>query len=210
MWLSAMEKRVPGAVLEVWEEMTLDNPVRHAASDDPWGNEKPRGAEGMDLLSLIPLVAIVTLVTMVGLLVWLVQNREAEQARTKLATDALWVEQTLRFQMSVDEDMLVRLGLDAANDTAAETVETRARLHMAANPEVLSIIWHDAAGNPVLAIPGVTAPDDAELIARLLQGGSATARPIYGGVSGSQLTFGIKTRDDAGIMTATISLPIML
>ena len=46
----------------------------HTASDDPWGKEQPRGAEGLDLLSLIPLVAMVALVTMVGLLVWLVQR----------------------------------------------------------------------------------------------------------------------------------------
>lgn len=205
-----MEKRVPFAVSEFREDRTLDNSVRQATNDDPWGKEKPRGAEGMDLLSLIPLVAIVALVTLVGLLVWLVQNREAEQARTKLATDALWVEQTLRFQLSVDEDMLVRLGLDAANEVEAETLETRARLHMAANPEVLSIVWHDVSGGPVLVVPGVTAPDDPELVARLVQGGSATSRPVFGAVRGTQVTFGVKARDDAGVMTATVSLPIML
>lgn len=192
------------------EDGTLDKTVRQAMHDDPWGNEKPRAAEGLDLLSLIPLVAIVALVTLVGLLVWLVQNREAEQARTKLATDALWVEQTLRFQLSVDEDMAVRLGLDAAKATNVQTLETRARLHMAANPEVLSIVWHDANGKSVMAVPGANAPDDAELVARLVKAGTATARPVYGAVRQNQVTFGLKARDDAGIMTATVSLPLML
>ena len=58
--------------------------------------------------------------------------------------------------------------------------------------------------------PGTNAPDDAELVARLVKGGAATARPVYGSVLGNQVTFGIRARDSAGIMTATISLPIML
>ena len=49
-------------------------------------------------------------------------HQEAEQARTKLATDALWVEQTLRFQISVDEDMLARMALDAASGIAQDTI----------------------------------------------------------------------------------------
>ena len=57
---------------------------------------------------------------------WLtLEWRDVERARTKLATDALWVEQTLRFQLSVDEDMLVRLAQD--DDALAH----RARLEAA-------------------------------------------------------------------------------
>ena len=96
---------------------TAGKPAPH---DAPWSGERgltPR--RGIDLLSLVPLFAIVALVALVALVIWVAGRSEAEQARTKLATDALWVEQTLRFQISVDEDMLARMALDAASGTIA-------------------------------------------------------------------------------------------
>ncbi len=121
---------------------------------DPWTAEPPQGAARIDLLSLVPLVSIVALLTLVVALVWLINRSDVERARTKLATDALWVEQTLRFQLSVDEDMLVRLAQEGLGGTAPEVLETRARLHISANPEVLSVIWYDTAGAVLHAVPG--------------------------------------------------------
>ncbi len=169
------------------------------------------GRRSIDVLSLVPLVAIIALVAVVGVLLWLVLRSEAEQARTKLATDALWVEQTLRFQFSVDGDMLTRLALDEAGGTAEVVLLARARQHLVANPEVLSVVWHDAAGVPVRAVPGLPAAGDTELVQRILQMDTVSARPIFGAArADGTVTMGLRAAAGKGVLTATISLPEML
>lgn len=164
-----------------------------------------------NLLSLIPLVAIVALVALVGALVWVVARADAERARTKLATDALWVEQTLRFQMSVDEDLLVRLALEAAGGTAQPVLAARARVHLAANPETLAIRWFDREGRQIGAIPeGVSAPE-ARLAAQIMAAGAASSRPVYGPAEDGVVPMAVRLSGGAGgVVTASISLPLML
>ncbi|WP_128255418.1 sensor histidine kinase [Falsirhodobacter deserti] len=181
-----------------------------AAAGDPW---VPQGriaqGRGLDLLSLVPLVTIIALVTLVAGVVWAVSRNEAAQARVKLATDALWVEQTLRFQMSLDEDMLARLALEAAGGTPEDMLDARARLHLANNPEVLSLAWHDAAGRRVRVLPGAGAPGDPLLMATLVQSGARPARPVYGDVApDGTVTMALAGHD--GFLSATISLPLLL
>ncbi|MCG5477692.1 two-component system sensor histidine kinase NtrB [Sinorhizobium alkalisoli] len=178
--------------------------------EDPWSaNVREQGGR-TDLLSLVPLAAIVALVALVAALVWIVSRSEAEQARTKLATDALWVEQTLRFQLSVDEDMLARLALDASGGTQAEVLDARARLHIANNPEVLSIVWHDAAGNVTRAVPGLDSTPDRRLVERMVQSRTVSARPVFGEVTSQRFSMGVWLQGGTGIVTATISVPLML
>ncbi len=177
---------------------------------DPWTAEAPPGVRRIDLLSLLPLVSIVALLGLVVALVWLINRSDVERVRTKLATDALWVEQTLRFQLSVDEDMLVRLAQEGLGGTAPDLLETRTRLHIAANPEVLSVIWYDAAGATVHAVPGRGAPADRSLVG-LLQGARVVStRPVYGQISGDTVTFAMRPSDDGGVVTVTIALPLLL
>ncbi len=177
---------------------------------DPWTAEPPQGAARIDLLSLVPLVSIVALLTLVVALVWLINRSDVERARTKLATDALWVEQTLRFQLSVDEDMLVRLAQEGLGGTAPEVLETRARLHISANPEVLSVIWYDTAGAVLHAVPGRSAPSDSTLVA-LLQGARiVSTRPVYGQIAGDTVTFAMRPSEDGGVVTVTLALSLLL
>ena len=91
---------------------STQGPDTGKANPEIWGAESLMASRRWDVLSFIPLVAIVALVAMVGALVWIVSRSDDDRARAKLATDALWVEQTLRFQLAVDEDMLVRLALE--------------------------------------------------------------------------------------------------
>lgn len=164
-----------------------------------------------DLLSFIPLVAIVALVALVAALVWIVARSDDERARAKLATDALWVEQTLRFQLAVDEDMLVRLALDAASGTALETLQTRARLHIAANPETVSVQWFDQSGQLVTSVPQGMTPTGQELVDRLLQSSATTARPVYGAVKDGLVPMALRRSDGTGgVVVTAIALPLML
>lgn len=169
----------------------------------------------LDVLSLIPLVAIVALVVLVGALVWVLGRADADRARTKLATDALWVEQSLRFQMGVDEDMLVRLALDGASGTAAETLRMRARVHVAANPEVVSVQWFGPDGTRIAAVPDGVAVSGQPLVDMLLRGPASSARPVYGAASGGIVPLAVRLSPGeggaaGGVVVAAISLPLML
>lgn len=162
------------------------------------------------MLSLVPLVAIIALVAMVVVLVWLVARDDTEKARTKLATDALWVEQTLRFQLGVDEDMLVRLALDHAGGVANELIAARARSHVASNPEILSILWYDVIGAGSV-MTGIGSEADPALADQLISRSTGAIRPVYGEVrQGGLVTLGVPLPDGQGAITATISLPRML
>ena len=164
-----------------------------------------------DILSFIPLVAIVALVTLVAALVWVVARSDEERARAKLATDALWVEQTLRFQLAVDEDMLVRLALDAASGTVLETLQARARLHISANPETLSVQWFDRSGQIVASVPQGMAAVGQPLVDTLLRSSATTARPVYGPVEGGVVPLALRlSGGEGGVVVATIALPLML
>lgn len=178
--------------------------------DDPWAVNAMAQPRRIDLLSVIPLVAIVALLVLVGTLVWLVNRTDAERARTKLATDALWVEQTLRFQLAVDEDMAIRMALDEIGGTARDLSETRARLHVAGNPEVVSVVWFDATGQMSHAVPGRSAPTDPQLVAQMMANGVISTRPVYGKIAGDHVTFAVRPQENGVLVAVTISLPLLL
>lgn len=191
-------------------------------SPDQSGRAAPRGGSWameiahpprrrVDLLSLVPLLAIIALVGMVWALVWLVARDEVGKARDKLATDALWVEQTLRFQLGVDEDMLVRLALDHAGGVSDQVIAARARSHIMSNPEVVSILWYDADGAPGSAVPAIGSEADDALVARILASPAGAIRPVYGAVGRDGLvTIGVPLAERQGVITATLSLPRVL
>ena len=180
------------------------------AESGVWVTESLMASRRLDILSLVPLVAIVILVTLVVALVTIAARSDEEATKAKLATDALWVEQTLRFQMSVDEDMLVRLALDAANGTSGDMLTARARLHIAANPEMLAIHWFDKDGNPSVAVPEGVSPAETELARQILQSTATTARPVFGKVSDGVVPVALRLTSDSGVIVASLSLPLML
>ena len=185
---------------------------RGSGGGDPWEQAQASGAwRRIDLLSLVPLVAIAALAIGVAALAWFVERSEVERARVKIATDALWVEQTLRFQLSIHEDLLVRLALEGVDGVPQAMFEARARLHIATNPEVQSLTFYDAAGKVLQAVPDRVVPDDPELAA-LMRGRAAHAtRPVYGNVSANGLvTIGMPLAGAGGLVMATISIPILL
>ena len=195
--------------MQTWRPAAL---MPSESQSDSWTLEKAPGPRHrIDLLSLVPLLSIVALVALVAVVIGLVNRSEAEQGRIKLATDALWVEQTLRFQMEVDEDMLARLALEAGSDIAEASMDTRTRLHIAANPELLSVVWYDAARNRVRELPGRGAPGDDSVIELLSRLDTPFSRPTYGAVQpDGSVSMGIMLAGGKGYVAATISLPLLL
>lgn len=175
------------------------------------GEAAARSGRGIDLLSLLPLVSIAALAACVAFAIAIVRHDEQQQRRNKLATDALWVEQTLRFQNTVDEDMLTRLALEAASGIDQDMLDTRTRLHMAANPELVAVVWYDAAGRRLRALPGAGAPADDSLPASLAGLDSPPARPVYGDLRPDGLvTMAMVLPGDRGFVAATLSLDLLL
>ena len=187
------------------------DPSAGGQSPDSGLTDSLMAARRWDLLSVIPLMAIVALVALVAALVWVVSRSDEERARAKLATDALWVEQTLRFQLAVDEDMLVRLALDAASGAGIDTLQARARLHISANPETLSVQWFDQQGALVASVPeGMDATGQA-LVETLVRSAATTARPVYGAAEGGAVSMALRrSGGDGGVVVATVALPLML
>ncbi|MBR0554058.1 PAS domain S-box protein [Ciceribacter sp. L1K23] len=144
-------------------------------------------------------------------MVWIVDRGESEQARVKIATDALWVEQTLRFQLSIHEDLLVRLALEPPGDDVRTVVDPRVKLHIATNPEVQSVIWYDGGGRIAHALPGNGSPQDHRLVELLREGGARATRPVYGDVTEDGLVvIALPLTGSEGVVSATISIPILL
>lgn len=206
-----MRARVRGGTGTEHQTPQPPAPQLRRADPEAWGSGNLMVSRRLDVLSLVPLVAIVALVGLVAALVWILGQADAERARTKLATDALWVEQTLRFQMSVNEDMLARLALDAAGGAAATDLQARARVHIAANPEMLFLRWYDARGQLVAAVPeGAGGAAEAQLMRRLLAAPAQTARPVFGPVEAGVAPMGLRLPGAAGgVVLAGVSLPVM-
>lgn len=131
-------------------------------------------------LAAAPALAIVLLVAVLGLTVYGLDRERRDEARTTLISDALWVEQTLRFQLATDEDALATLALEAGRAGEAELLD-RARVLLVGKPEVVAIAWLGAEGALRAALPAPGAaedppPDWADVAARA----AASARPVYG------------------------------
>ncbi len=176
---------------------------------DPVGN---RGGKH-DLLQVIPLVTIIVLTAMISILLWVINRNENERIRTTLISDALWVEQTLRFQLSTDEDAVARLALDHGHhEISLQQLKDRARIHLQNNPEVLRIMLFDNEGRAVFSVPeGIAARANEPLSAPGTKATQATARPSYGplyrtddGDLRADISMG--TGNDGGSISATVSI----
>ncbi len=182
--------------------------IFRSSSDGPDSGDGGRH----DLLQVIPLVTIVVLTAMISLLLWAINYNENERLRTTLISDALWVEQTLRFQLSVDEDAIARLALDHAHhQIGLPQFGDRARIHLQNNPEVLSIALFDADGRPVFSVPDGAA-SGGEKTSPLPERAAAAAsvRPIYGPLTktadGDLVTSISTALGDGGSVSAIISI----
>lgn len=174
------------------------------------------GARRYDLLQVIPLVAIVVLTAMISVLLWVLDRNEGERIRTTLISDALWVEQTLRFQLSIDEDAVARLALDHGHhQISLQQLKDRARIHLQNNPEVLRIAVFDASGDTVFSVPeSVETMSSAPQPATGARPQTATARPVYGplyeagGDLRADISMGID--DGGGRISATVSIKSLI
>ena len=171
-------------------------------------------------LAAMPLLAIALLALMIGALMWYLDRDERARARISLLTDALWVEQTLRFQLGIDEDALARLALDSGRRALdMEAILASARQLISNSPEVQSISWLDGDGTLRLSMPPTVDLPEQDLRANLMKRASGgSIRPVYG--TARRQDYGMIVFDMAapvaggagrgGIVVATVSVDALL
>jgi two-component system, LuxR family, sensor histidine kinase DctS len=172
--------------------------------------ETQRTARGYDLIQAVPLATMFLLVALVAALLWFVDRNATESTRSTLISDALWVEQTLRFQLSTDEDAIQRLALDAEQpDVTNESLRNRMRIHLQNNPEVLRMALVADGGSPIVAVPS-----GSELVpATLPKIAIRTLKPVYSPlytVDGELLTDMSLHAGTRGTIIATISVKSLI
>lgn len=139
--------------------MTLDAPAARRAFEIRDRTRPARGSLASTLLALSPLLAILAIIALLGVLVWLVDRDERAAQREELIRDALWVEQSLRFQIDSDTARLSRLAFDLGQAGAsAKTFAQQAGQLAQINRELVEILWLDAANRLVAAVPRQSNP----------------------------------------------------
>jgi two-component system sensor histidine kinase DctS len=102
------------------------------------------------ILPLLPGVAVGVLLIVVVVLLWLVEHNARQAARNDLIQDALWVEQSLRFQLRSAEER-VRESAESVGDKSQWLA--RARSLLAVHPEITRLALLRADGTLIAAEP---------------------------------------------------------
>lgn len=122
----------------------------------------PSNTRRMAWLLALPKFGIVLLLAALLSLLWLLQNNEAEEDRTALIKDVLWLEQNLRFHLSGNEEQLQQLAADMVSLPEQKKIfRLRAAHLLKNNPELSQLLWFDAQRKVVDALPTTTLPDEA-------------------------------------------------
>lgn len=136
-----------------------------------------RWLPGRDWFAATPVIAILLIVVLVGVLLWAIDRDEREERHLALIQDALWVEQSLRFQLGAIQDAAERLAQDADHDGR---FRQRGAQILTSFREVEQILWCDGSGQTLAGVPLPAAcphaGEGADLILRVRQ----YARSVYG------------------------------
>ncbi len=135
----------------------------------------------------LPYLSLALFLAAIAALVWLTREYDADEQRTTLINDVLWMEQNLRFHLDRNEIHLQEIGRELF--AGRPSTATEARLASLLSPErgLVQIWWLSAEGQVLGAMPtrpatpaspsetAVPLPDEATF--RLARG---VGRPMYG------------------------------
>jgi two-component system sensor histidine kinase DctS len=122
---------------------------------------------------LVPVLLVLLFLAVLFWLPWQARQMETNERQEQLIADTLWVEQTVRFELSRNEEALATLRTDIAGGLDVASVRKRFdRLRNNAR-ELLWLAWIDADGN-VLAASGVRPSDQRGLNERAHQAAGMT------------------------------------
>ena len=136
----------------------------------------------------LPYLSLALFLAAIAALVWLTREYDADEQRTTLINDVLWMEQNLRFHLDRNEIHLQEIGRELFAGRPL-TPETEARLASLLNQErgLVQILWLSAEGGVLGAMPPraattASAPADAPATVSeaTFQLARSVGRPVYG------------------------------
>lgn len=143
-------------------------------------------ARRMRLLLALPKLGIVLLLAAMLSLLWLLQHNEAEEERSALIKDVLWLEQNLRFHLNGNEEQLQQLAVDlAAQKTSEPIFQTRAAHLLKTRPEISRLLWLDASRHLMDELPSNSLPDSGlestlpPIAEKYFEVASRLGKPVY-------------------------------
>lgn len=99
---------------------------------------------------LLPIVLVLLFLSTLLWLPWQAQQMEANERQEQLIADTLWVEQTIRFQLSRNEESLRLVGTEiSAGYLSGKRLLDRLTTLIRNNRELSRIVWFDASGKSI-------------------------------------------------------------
>ena len=107
---------------------------------------------------LVPVLLVLLFLAVLIWLPWQAREMESNERQEQLIADTLWVEQTLRFELTRNEEALDNLGADlVAKPLPEATLQARLAQMFKNGHELERVVWFDADGK-VRAIRGADLP----------------------------------------------------
>ncbi len=101
---------------------------------------------------LLPVLLVLLFLAVLLWLPWQARQMESNERQEQLIADTLWVEQTIRFQLSRNEEALASLRADLdSGKVDLRGVQTRLDQLRKTSPELQRLAWVDASGRVLVA-----------------------------------------------------------
>ena len=126
-------------------------------------------------LWLLPRLSFALFIAAVVSLLWLTERADKEEQRATLISDMLWLEQSLRFVLTHNEELLGQIGQRLPPDGVG--FEVHARTVIDNQTGLMRVFWLDQHGGLRAKVPGVAAPTPDPETSRL---SLSVGKPVYG------------------------------
>lgn len=104
-------------------------------------------------------LAVGLLLVLLILLLWLLRQNEAEEQRSTLIADVLWLEQILSFRIEGNAEQLQQLALDLSHEKNGNALFRLRTQHLIKNnPELQQILWLDSSAQLMDSMPTQNLP----------------------------------------------------
>ncbi|WP_205754903.1 PAS domain S-box protein [Azoarcus sp. DD4] len=156
-------------------------------TSNPSPQPRPTSSWRTRWVARLPFLTLALFLGAIATLVWLTREYDKEEQQTTLITDALWMEQNLRFQLDRNEAQLQQIAPELLrNGRLAPQTEAQLRHLLSQDRGLVRMIWLDHEGRVRGAMPpqsdehlvgesaGAVPSGDVFRLAR------AVGRPVYG------------------------------
>lgn len=133
-------------------------------------------------------LAVGLLLALLIVLFWLLRQNAANEQRTTLIADVLWLEQSVNFRLEGNAEQFQQLALDlvlAPERNQSALFRLRSQHLLKNNPELQQVLWLDASAQILAALPtqnlprlGLGGPGN-EVQAQTIERASKLGKPVY-------------------------------